>query len=40
MSVASADVGPASVCDGLGHAHADSVLVPLLLLVPTFKSHQ
>ena len=28
------------VGDYLGHACADSVLVPLLLLVRTFKSHQ
>ena len=29
-----------AVHDGLGHARADSMLVPLLLPVLTFKSHQ
>ena len=51
MSVAFAAVGPASGCETEGtgvrpgcicsvdHTGADCVLVPLLLLVPTFKSH-
>ena len=29
-----------AVGDGLHHAHSHSMLVPLLLLVPMFKSHQ
>ena len=47
----SADVVPASVCETQGndvtlrsgcrlHACANSMLVSLLLLVPTFKSHK